>query len=186
MHWLLQGIISGVVSTFIATSLLFLIKEKWGNNLIMSGNHNQKLHISKLNPFGISVFITALFTALSGFSFYYQWVNMPYIITITIFFWFGSGLIYQYQCPKCNKIFIRITHQPDVLKEEKRPFRHRDCTITTYTDGSIKDRKYHGKEKVRMETWRLQIIIHVGLVNMNGKVMPTGIILIRPIGLRHM
>jgi hypothetical protein len=42
------------------------------------------------------------------------------------------------------------------LKEEKRPYHYRDETIYLYSDGSEKDHKYSGEEKIKMETWRTE------------------------------
>lgn len=151
-----EGTIGSLTATVISTLFVFLVGKIWGKKVIMSGTHNKKFNILKINPFAIALFITSFFTIISGFSFYYQWTNMPYLITITFLLWIGSKWVYETQCPKCKKIFVRETHPPDILKEEKVPVRHQKSTIIRYSDGSFKERKYHGKGKIVMERVRTQ------------------------------
>ncbi len=141
-----EGILSSLIAMLISSGFVYLIALIFGKNKIMSGNHNQKFHISKLNPFSIALFVTSFFTVLSLFSFYYQWTNMPYMITITILVWMGTTWIYHDQCPNCNKILKKKHIDREVLKEDKIPHEYYDEIVYLYTNGTVKDRD-KGKER---------------------------------------
>lgn len=143
-----EGIISNLIAAIISGGFIFSISKIWGKNILMSGIHNRNFHISKLNPFAIALFITSFFTILSAFSFYYQWENMPYLITITILIWMATIWIYNDQCPNCNKIFKKKHIHREVIKEEKIPHEYYDEIIYLYSDGTEKDRE-NGKKKKR-------------------------------------
>jgi len=143
-----EGVISSLIAMVISTGVIYLISLVGGKNIIMSGKHNQKFHVSKLNPFSIALFVTSFFTILSAVSFYRQWVNMPYLVTITFFIWMGAAWVYHDQCPNCNKIFKKKHIHREVLKEEKIPHEYYDEIIYLFTDGTEKDRE-NGKKKKR-------------------------------------
>ena len=67
----LQNILEGVIGSLIATAIsggaVYLFSTIFDKNKVLSGTHNQKFHISKMNPFGIALFITSFFTILSVF-----------------------------------------------------------------------------------------------------------------------
>lgn len=88
----------------------------------------------------------------------YQWQIFNYIYLILADFGLGfvTYWIYNNQCPKCNVVFKKKTINKETLKQEKRPYSYRDCTIYLYNDGSEKDKKFDGKEKTKMETWRTE------------------------------
>lgn len=156
MGWqnILEGILSSLIAMAISAGFVYLTAMLFGKNFVMSGKHNQKFHISKLNPFSVAIFVTSFFTILSTFSFYYQWANMPYLITITVFIWVGSIWIYHDQCPNCNKIFKKKHIDREILKEEKIPHEYYDEILYLYTDGTVKDRERGKKKKKWVEIVR--------------------------------
>jgi len=141
-----EGVISSLIAMVISTGFVYLVFLIFGKNKIMSGTHNQRFHISKINPFGIALFVTAFFTILSAFSFYFQWTNMPYLVTITILIWIGAIWVYHDQCPNCNKVFKKKHIDREVIKEEEIPHVYYDEIVYLYTDDTVKD-KVKGKQK---------------------------------------
>jgi hypothetical protein len=94
---------------------------------------------------------------LTFFSIIYEWqvFNFIYLIIADFILVIVTYSIYKNQCPKCNSIFKIGIVNKEILGKEKRPFTYRDKTIYYYNDGvTIKDIKFHGKEKTKMETWR--------------------------------
>ena len=111
-----------------------------------------------LNPFGVSLFLTFFFILAMFVSLFLQWsVNITMatglIASILIFV---TYFVYDSQCPRCNRLFSKHLITKEKISDEKRPYRYRNETITLYSDGSEKDRKFTGKEKVRMETIRTE------------------------------
>ena len=103
--------------------------------------------------------MTTFIIVLTFFSMVYSWQIFNYIYLIIADFGFGfvTYWIYNNQCPKCNAIFNKKLIDKQTLKEEKRPYYYRDETIYYYSDGkTLKDRKFHGPEKKKMETWRTE------------------------------
>ncbi len=142
-----EGILASIIATLI-TNFIFQNRKKKSKEKI-------KLKLPK-DPFLISLSFAVFFGILSLFGFYYGWEKFAYIIVIDFLFIAITIWIKNNQCPKCKKIFKKITHDPEILKEEKRPYRHKDSTVTLYSDGSVKNKKHHGKERIIMETIRTQ------------------------------
>ncbi|MBD3202735.1 hypothetical protein GF327_00440 [Candidatus Woesearchaeota archaeon] len=164
MDWnnIIEGIISGVSATLISTIIIFVFKKIVGNKSKKEPNEIEKASLSGSvlnNPFLISLFITSFVVVLTFFSMIYQWqlFNYVYLIVADVGLGFVTYWIYNNQCPKCNAIFKKKLINKETLKEEKRPYHYRDETIYYYNDGeTIKDRKFQGKEKIKMELWRTE------------------------------
>ncbi len=164
MDWnnILEGIISGVSATLISLVIIFIFKKIFGEKTKKDKSGEvQKANLSGSilsNPFLISLFLTSFVIVLTFFSMVYSWEVFNYIYLLIADFGLGfvTYWIYNNQCPKCNRIFKKKLINKETLKEEKRPYHYRDCTIYLYSDGSEKDKKYHGKEKTKMETWRTE------------------------------
>ena len=164
MDWtnILEGIISGVSATIISTIIVFIFTKLFGqrkNKDKSSESINQTNFKSTFkNPFLISLFITSFIVVLTFFSLVYSWTTYNYIYLTIAALILGiiTYLIYENQCPNCNRIFHKKLINKETLKEEKRPYYYRDSTIYRYSDGSEKEHRYTGKEKTRMETWRTE------------------------------
>jgi len=164
MNWnnIIEGIISGISATLISTIIIFLFKKVIEGKTKKETDKVEKVDLSGSvlnNPFLISLFITSFIIVLTFFSMVYQWQVFNYVYLIVADFGLGfiTYWLYNNQCPKCNAIFKKKTINKETLKEEKRPYHYRDETIYYYNDGeTIKDRKFHGKEKTKMETWRTE------------------------------
>jgi len=161
MDWnnILEGVISGVSATLISSIIIFIFKKTLGNKSKKDTDEVEKASLSVSvfkNPFLISLFLSSFLIVLTFFSMVYQWqvFNYVYLIVADCGLGFVTYWIYNNQCPKCNHIFKKKLINKETLKEEKRPYHYRDCTIYLYNDGSEKDEKFHGKEKTKMETWR--------------------------------
>lgn len=163
MNWnnILEGVISGVSATFIASIIIFIFNQILRNKSKKETNDvdNASLSVSIFkSPFLISLFISSFLVILTFFSMVYQWqvFNYVYLIIADCGLGFVTYWIYNNQCPKCNFIFKKKLIDKETVKDEKRPYHYRDCTIYYYNDGSEKDKKFHGKEKIKMETWRTE------------------------------
>ena len=177
MNWnnILEGIISGVSATLISSAIIYILKkifEKKTNKENSGEVQRADLSGSVLNnPFLISLFLASFVIVLTFFSLVYQWQTFNYIYLIVADFGLVlvTNWIYNNQCPECNKIFKKKLINKETLKDEKRPYHYRDCTIYLYSDDSEKDRKYHGQEK---QKWRLgerqKNFMNVDLVYTNG------------------
>ena len=153
---ILEGIISGLIATAISGFIVFLYSKSKGKNKLMVGKSHKKFDISKINAFAVFLFITSFFAVISAFGFYYEWEKFPYLIFITILLGFLTAFIYNNQCPKCKKIFVRNTHEPEIIKEEKRKHTHVPSTTYLYSDGTFKNRKVNNRKEKIMETVRTQ------------------------------
>lgn len=108
------------------------------------------------NPVILTGFITLVLLILTLFGMYFQWKSYPYIFIGALGFGFTTKLMYEKQCPRCKRITKEFRNR-ETMREEKRPYTYRDEVITYYSDGeTIKERKFVGKEKKRMETWRIE------------------------------
>ena len=161
MDWnnILEGVISGVSATLISFIIILIFKKTLGNKSKKETDEVEKASLSFFkNPFLISLFLSSFLIVLTFFSMVYQWqvFNFAYLIVADCGLGFVTYWIYNDQCPKCNSLFKKKLINKETLKEEKRPYHYRDCTIYYYSDGSIKDEKFHGKEKTKMEIWRTE------------------------------
>lgn len=164
MDWntILEGVISGVIATLISSIIIFIFKQVFKGNIKNEPNKVEKADLSGSilkNPFLISLFITSFIVVLTFFSMIYSWEVFNYIYLLVADFGLGfvTYWIYNNQCPKCNAIFKKKLINKETLKEEKIPYHYRDETIYYYNDGeTVKDRKFHGKEKTKMELWRTE------------------------------
>jgi hypothetical protein len=164
MNWttVLEGIISGVSATLISTIIIFIFKKIFEKKTKKEHKKVQKADLEGSllrNPFLISLFITSFIIVLTFFSMVYQWqvFNFVYLLVVDVGLGFITYWIYNNQCPNCNAIFKKKLIDKKTLREEKRPYHYREETIYYYNDGeTIKERKFHGKEKTRMETWRTE------------------------------
>lgn len=164
MGWnnIFESVLSGISATLISTLIIFLFKRFIGQKTKKEeSNKVEKASLSGSifnNPFLISLFITSFVVVLTFFSMVYQWQVFKYVYLIVADFGLGfvTYWIYNNQCPKCNIIFKKKLINKETLKEEERPYTYRDCTIYLYNDGSEKDRRFHGKEKIKMEIWRTE------------------------------
>jgi magnesium-transporting ATPase (P-type) len=164
MNWntIFEGIISMVIATLISSGIIFFFKLIFKGKTRINSDKTEKANISGSvlkNPFLIFLFITSFMVVLTFFSIIYQWqlFNYIYLLFADIGLIFITVWIYNNQCPKCNSIFKKKLINKEILKEEKRPYYYKDETIYYYNDGeTIKDRKFYGKEKTKMETWRTE------------------------------
>ena len=163
MDWnnILEAVISGSLATLIASIIIFIFKKILGNKSKKETDEVEKASLSVSvfkNPFLISLFLTSFLIVLTFFSMIYQWqvFNFVYLIVADCGLGFVTYKIYNNQCPKCNSIFKKKLINKETLKEEKRPYHYRECTIYYYSDGSEKDKKFHGKEKTKIEIWRTE------------------------------
>lgn len=164
MDWntILEGVISGVVATLISSAIIFIFKQIFKGNIKNKPDKVEKADLSGSvlkNPFLISLFITSFIIILTFFSMIYSWKVFNYVYLLVADFGLGfvTYWIYNNQCPRCNAIFKKKLINKETLKEEKRPYHYRDETIYYYNDGkTIKDKKFHGKEKTKMELWRTE------------------------------
>ncbi len=159
---ILEGIISGVSAALISTVIIFiftkLFSQKIQKSELADDNNSANFKSFYKNPFLISLFVTSFMVVLTFFSWVYAWTtfNFIYLFIASFSLGFITNWIYNNQCPNCNRIFSKKLINKETLKEEKRPYHYRDETIYLYSDGSEKDRKYSGKEKTKMETWRTE------------------------------
>ncbi len=164
MDWtnILEGVISGVAATLISMFLTWIFTKLIFPKLKKGQKMDTKCILSIkfycFSPFIISLFLTSFFVVLTFFSLVYSWTtfNYVYLLLASAVLGFITYSIYNNQCPNCYRIFQKKLIKKDTMKEEKRSYHYRDCTIYLYTNGSEKDRKYHGKEKIKMETWRTE------------------------------
>lgn len=158
MNWIniLEGVISSLIATFISTIIVLVFLKLFGREKEKDKSSETKNWIK--NPFLISLFITSFISVLTFFSLVYLWETFNYIYlgSASLILIIITYFIYENQCPNCNRVFHKKLINKEVLREEKRPYRYRDLTIYLYSDGSEKDRKYSGKEKIIMETWRTE------------------------------
>lgn len=157
-----EGFISSISATLSASLITWIVT----NIIVPKIRKDQKTgtkttsntKLNYLNPFSLSLFITSFLIIITFFSLVYSWTkfNFVYLTLASVSLVVITYLIYNNQCPNCYKIFQKKLTTKDVLHEEKRPYQYRDYTIYLYTDGSEKDRKYHGEEKIKMETWRTE------------------------------
>ena len=164
MDWtnIIEGTISGISATLIATIIISIFtriigSKKYRNDTIDNKTHRNFKSTYK-NPFLISLFITSFVVVITFFSMVYSWkvFNYSYLLVADFVLVFITYWIYNNQCPNCNRIFKKKLVNKETLKEEKRPYHYRDLTIYYYSNGTEKDRKYSGKEKTKMETWRTE------------------------------
>jgi hypothetical protein len=155
---IVEGVISGVIATLISGFIVFIIKILISRKAPDEEKKDAKISDFKTNPFLISLFATSFFVVLTFFSMVYAWTtfNSGYTILASFLLGLVTVWIYNNQCPRCNKIFNKKLVKKEKIHEEKRPYRYREETIYLYSDGSEKERKYRGKEKTRMETWRTE------------------------------
>ncbi len=156
MNWnnTLEGIVSSLSATFISFIITIFYKRIFSKKI----KQNNSLNKEKISPFTISLFLTVFVVVLTFFSLIYNWTIFNYVYLfiadfVLIFVTYG---IYNNQCPNCNRIFTKQLIDKQVTKEEKRPYSYRDCTMYLYADGSEKNRIYNGKERTKMETWRIE------------------------------
>jgi len=164
MDWtnILEGTIGSLFAFFISTIIVFIFnkfigKRKYKDESLESETKTNFGSFFK-NPFLISLFITSFFVVLTFFSIVYSWTTYNYIYLTIAASIFGiiTFFIYENQCPNCKRIFHKKLINKEILKDEKRPYYYRDLTIYLYSDGSEKERRYTGEEKIRMETWRTE------------------------------
>lgn len=155
---LIEAVISGVFATLISGLIVFLIKILISRKTSDERKKDIKLTDFKTNPFLIALFVTSFFVVLTFFSIVYSWTtyNSGIMILASFFSGFITYQIYYNQCPSCNRIFKKKMVNKEKISEEKRPYNYQDLTIYLYSDGSEKERKYHGKQKTIMETWRTE------------------------------
>lgn len=155
---IIEGVISSVIAALISGVIVFIIRILISRKTSDEGKKEIKVSDFKTNPFLISLFVTSFFVILTFFSIVYAWTtfNSGYLTLASISLFFITSWIYHNQCPSCNRIFNKKLVKKEKVHEEKRPYRYREETIYLYSDGSEKERKYHGKEKTRMETWRTE------------------------------
>ncbi|QQG40039.1 MAG: hypothetical protein HYS81_01355 [Candidatus Aenigmatarchaeota archaeon] len=163
MTWnsIIEATVSGVAAALISAIIIFVAKATLGRKLKERSIKTEVPDVSGSvlnNPFLISLSLTSFAVVLTFFSMVYSWQTFSYIYLTVADFVLGivTYWIYNNQCPNCNRIFTKRLLNKEILKEERRPYTYRDYTIYLYADGSEKDRKYHGAEKTKMETWRTE------------------------------
>lgn len=158
-----EGIISAVSATLISSIIVaifnYIFGRKKDNDKSQEANTKSVRKSFLQNPFYISLFITSFFSVITFFSLVYSWktFNFSYLFLATCVLAMITYGVYNDQCPNCNRIFSKKLIKKEKLNEEMRPYHYRTETIYYYSDGqTIKDRKYTGSEKKRMETWRTE------------------------------
>lgn len=157
INWenILEGVIATLIGSMITGGVGTIIYQFGKKGKFLKNPKERKFELNNFTPFSLSLMIVAFFTVLSGFSFYYHWVNMPYLITITILLWLGAGWVHNNQCPSCNKIFKKKHVNRETLNEEKIPHEYYDEIIYKYRDGSFKERAWGKKKKRWVEIVRV-------------------------------
>ena len=110
------------------------------------------------NPLLISLFFTLFTAMLTIFALFILGENLVVLglLFLTMILLVATYLIYENQCPNCNRIFTKQLIHKETIKDEERPYRYRDEAIYKYSDGSFKGKKYTGKIKTIMEKWRTE------------------------------
>lgn len=152
---ILQNLGIGVASSLIAAIIIAIYNNLFNKNTYQTDNFLEQ-QLQYKNPVIITGFITLVLTILTIFGMYLQWKSYPYIFMGALLLGFGTKIMYEKQCPRCKRITKKFRNK-EILNQEQRPYYYRDEVITYYSDGeTIKDRKFVGKEKKRMENWRIE------------------------------
>ncbi|VVB79959.1 Uncharacterised protein [uncultured archaeon] len=157
MNWqnIMEGTLASLLATGVTSLVGFLIYKTGKKSTLLKDPNKTGFEFSNFTPFSFGVIVTSFFVVLSGFSFYFQWENMPYLVTIAILVWMGTIWIYNDQCPKCKKIFKKEHVRREIISEERIPHTYYDKILYLYTDGNVKDTQSGKKKKTWTEIVRV-------------------------------